>query len=185
MSSTEKINGIATAEDFRRLLRSAVEEALENSQVETVPLPSGLKVRLRNPGVTGAQMFVRLHRQRWKAFTDESAANEAKPENEREYAASVAYGDFLMDMFRRLFVQPRFGNLPGEIALGDILAPDLKFIFKWLGGEVVVRPGGSTDDLSTFPGRSGSVDGSGLDCAAEPLPAERVIGAAGNARLPD
>jgi hypothetical protein len=80
-------------------------------------------------------------------------------------------------------MRPRFAAAPtaDEIGLADILIDDLKFIFRWLRGEVfseklearsekleenhssssLLTPNSSTEDLGRFPGgqRAGSVPG--------------------------
>jgi hypothetical protein len=181
--SDEKSNGISTAEDFRRAVRTFVEQELGKGDTQAVPLPSGLKVLLRHPGPFAAESFLRLHRRYWQELKDEAEKNETLPAAQKTYQASIAYQDFLHGMLGRLFVQPGYGTRPGEIGLSDILTTDLGLIFRWLGGEVVLRPDGAVDDLKTFSARSGSADGTGVDRAQEPVPAEPIAGLARDASV--
>ena len=117
-------NGIARSEDFKR--------ALERTNLERVVLPaSGLPVLLCRPPVFAALAMGRAGTQLQARVTD------AKPE-EIKTADIEAFTQWLTETLTRLFVQPRFVAAPegDEIGLGDILIEDLKFIFRWLRGEV-------------------------------------------------
>ena len=117
-------NGIAKAEDFKR--------AVERANVERVVLPaSGLTVLLCRPPVFAALAMGRAGTQLQARITD------AKPE-EIKTEDIEAFTQWLTETLTRLFVQPRFAAAPeaDEIGLADILIEDLKFIFRWLRGEV-------------------------------------------------
>ncbi|MGA3169006.1 MAG: hypothetical protein ABSF14_23135 [Terriglobia bacterium] len=181
--------GIAKAEDFQ--------QALHRTNVERVTLPrSGLTVLLCRPPVFAA---LRLGREGTKLQTK---ITEAAPEGIKAEDI-VALSDWVTETLSRLFLQPRFSGAPkpGEIGLGDILVDDLKYIFRWLRGEVfstgtrdsgsgigesnpesqTPNPGSSTEDLAPFPGepRAASVlRGSG---EAQPVPPQPTAGAHGDA----
>jgi hypothetical protein len=181
--------GIAKAEDFQ--------QALHRTNVERVTLPrSGLTVLLCRPPVFAA---LRLGREGTKLQTK---ITEAAPEGTKAEDI-VALSDWVTETLSRLFLQPRFSGAPkpGEIGLGDILVDDLKYIFRWLRGEVfstgtrdsgsgigesnpesqTPNPGSSTEDLAPFPGepRAASVlRGSG---EAQPVPPQPTAGAHGDA----
>jgi hypothetical protein len=117
-------NGIAKAEDFKR--------ALERANIERVVLPaSGLPVLLCRPPVFAALAMGRAGTQLQARVTD-AKPEEIKPED------IEAFTQWLTETLTRLFVQPRFAAAPeaDEIGLADILIDDLKFIFRWLRGEV-------------------------------------------------
>jgi len=181
--------GIAKAEDFQ--------QALHRTNVERVTLPrSGLTVLLCRPPVFAA---LRLGREGTKLQTK---ITEAAPEGIKAEDI-VALSDWVTETLSRLFLQPRFSGAPkpGEIGLGDILVDDLKYIFRWLRGEVfstgtrdsgsgigesnpesqTPNPGSSTEDLAPFPGepRAASVlRGSG---EAQPVPPQPTAGDHGDA----
>ena len=185
-------NGIAKASDFKA--------AVERSNIEQVLLPaSGLAVLLCRPPVFAALAMGRSGTQLQARITD------AKPE-EIKTEDIEAFTQWLSETLTRLFVEPRFAAAPeaGEIGLADILMEDLKFIFRWLRGEVFVprdsglgvRDSGltanpesripnpeSVEDLGRFPGgqRAASVPGGGGE--AQPLPSERTHGTHGHAGL--
>ncbi|MGA3323148.1 MAG: hypothetical protein ABSF45_01640 [Terriglobia bacterium] len=184
-------NGIAKANDFKA--------ALERSNVEQVVLPaSGLTVLLCRPPVFAALAMGRAGTQLQARITD------AKPE-EIKTEDIEAFTRWLTETLTRLFVQPRFAAAPQalEIGLGDILIEDLKFIFRWLRGEVfgavnseqgTVDSKGSvhyplstvncTEDLGQFPGGQGAAAVPGGSGEAQLLPSERASGAHGDAGLP-
>ncbi len=153
-------NGIAKPEDFKR--------ALERSSIERIDLPaSGLSVLLCRPPIFAALAIGREGTQLQSRITD-AKADEIRPED------IEAFTTWLNGTLTRLFVQPRFSAAPqtDEIGLGDILMDDLKFIFRWLRGEVFGAEGGTgvppvmdgrdghatpaTEDLGRFPGGQGS-----------------------------
>jgi hypothetical protein len=153
-------NVIAKPEDFRR--------AIERASVERVVLPSsGLSVLLCRPPVFAALAMGRAGTQLQARVT------EAKPE-EVKTEDIAAFTQWLTETLARLFVQPRFAAAPEADAIGlaDILTEDLKFIFRWLRGEVFSAEGGTggspvthgqdghsasaTEDLARFPGRQGA-----------------------------
>jgi hypothetical protein len=184
-------NGIAKAEDFKI--------ALERTSVERVVLPvSGLPVLLCRPPIFAALRIGREGTELQNRIT-EAKPGEIKPED------ITAFSDWLNATLARLFVQPRFSAAPKpeEIGLGEILVDDLKYIFRWLRGEVfsavnseqaTVNSESSvhcplptvncTEDLAPFPGgpRAASVPGGSGE--ARPLPSERVAGAHGDAGVP-
>jgi len=184
-------NGIAGASDFR--------VAVERSNVERVVLPaSGLTVLLCRPPVFAALAMGRAGTQLQARVTD------AKPEEIRTEDVE-AFTQWLTETLTRLFVQPRFAAAPmaEEIGLADILIDDLKFIFRWLRGEVfdpgaggpglgagenpgTQHPALSTcaEDLGRFPGGQGTSSVPGGSGEAQPLPSQRTLGPPGNARLP-
>ena len=185
-------NNTAKPEDFRR--------ALERANLERVVLPaSGLPVLLCRPPVFAALAMGRTGTQLQARVTD------AKPE-EVKTADIEAFTQWLTETLTRLFVQPRFAAAPEaeEIGLGDILIEDLKFIFRWLRGEVFVpqdsgigtRDSGTTtspetripspeaEDLGRFPGGQGAASVPGGSGQAELLSPERASGAHRDARLP-
>jgi hypothetical protein len=155
-------NGIAKAEDFRK--------TIEHANVERVVLPSGLAVLLCRPPVFAALAMGRAGTQLQARITN------AKPEDIRPEDI-VAFTQWLTETLARLFVQPRFAVAPqaDEIGLADILIEDLKFIFRWLRGEVFnagaggpglgagespstqhPTPSTCTEDLAGFPGGQGT-----------------------------
>jgi len=185
-------NGIAKAEDFKI--------AVERASVERVVLPvSGLAVLLCRPPIFAA---LRMGREGTEL---QNRITEAKPE-EIKSEDIMAFSDWLNATLTRLFVQPRFSDAPkpDEIGLGDILVDDLKYIFRWLRGEVfsagsrdsglgnrdahpesqTPNPGTATEDLAPFPAgpRAASVPGGSGE--ARPLSSERVAGAHGDAGVP-
>jgi len=186
-------NGIARAKDFK--------QAVERANVERVVLPaSGLSVLLCRPPVFAALAMARVGTQLQARVTD------AKPE-EIKGEDLEAFTMWLTDTLTRLFVQPRFSAAPEapEIGLGDILIDDLKFIFRWLRGEVFVprdsglgiRDSGTTtprpetripspeaEDLGRFPGGQGAASVPCGGCEAHALPPERASGAHGHAGVP-
>jgi hypothetical protein len=184
-------NGIAMANDFRA--------AVERLNVEQVVLPaSGLTVLLCRPLVFAALEMGRTGTLLQARVTD------AKPEEVKTEDVE-AFTQWLSETLTRLFLRPRFAAAPtaDEIGLADILIDDLKFIFRWLRGEVFVlrdsglgtRDSGTTpspetripspeaEDLGRFPGgqRPGSVPGGSGE--AELLPSEPASGARGHASL--
>jgi len=152
-------NGIASAEDFRRVV--------ERSNVEWVVLPvSGLRVRLCRPPVFAALAMGRAGTLLQARVTD------VKPE-EIKMGDVEAFTSWLTETLTRLFVEPRFASVPeiGQIGLADILIDDLKYIFRWLRGEVFssgprcqvsgawehpdtqhLTPDTCSEDLGRFPG---------------------------------
>jgi hypothetical protein len=184
-------NGIAKANDFKA--------ALERSNVEQVVLPaSGLTVLLCRPPVFAALAMGRAGTQLQARITD------AKPE-EIKTEDIEAFTQWLTATLTRLFVEPRFAAAPtaDEIGLADILIDDLKFIFRWLRGEVFSavnseqgtgnREGSvhyplstvnCTEDLGRFPGGQGAASVPGGSGQAELLSPERASGAHRDARLP-
>lgn len=183
-------NGIAKPEDFKR--------AVATLNVERVMLPaSGLTVLLCRPPIFAA---LRLGREGTEL---QAKITEAKPEEIRPEDIT-AFSDWVTATLSRLFVQPRFSGAPtsDEIGLGDILVEDLKYIFRWLRGEVfsagnresgmgsgegpnsqLPTPDSHTEDLAPFPGgpRSASVSGGGSE--TQPVPAQPVAGTQGDAGL--
>ena len=182
-------NGIARSQDFKR--------ALERANLERVVLPaSGLSVLLCRPPVFAALSMGRAGTQLQARVTD------AKPE-EVKTEDIEAFTQWLTETLTRLFVQPRFASAPGadEIGLADILIEDLKFIFRWLRGEVFstgnreqgtgdrdqtpvtcnLSPVTSTEDLGRFPGGQGAPSVLGGSGEAKLLPAEQTPGAHGHA----
>jgi len=185
-------NGIAKASDFRA--------ALERANIERVVLPaSGLPVLLCRPPVFAALAMGRAGTLLQARITD------AKPE-EIKTEDIEAFTQWLTETLARLFVQPRFSAAPEalEIGLADLLIEDLKFIFRWLRGEVfseklearseklegnhssssLLTPSSSTEDLGRFPGGQGAASVPGGSGEAQPLPSERARGAHGDAGLP-
>jgi hypothetical protein len=183
-------NAIANASDFR-----AVAERLN---VERVVLPaSGLSVLLCRPPVFAALAMGRMGTQLQARITD-AKPEEIKPED------IEAFTQWLTETLRRLFVQPRFATSPeaAEIGLADILLEDLKFIFRWLRGEVFSAGAGDwglgtgenpstqhpvpstrTEDLGRFPGGQGAGSVPGRSGEAQPLPPQRTAGAHWHAGL--
>ncbi len=177
-------NGIAKAEDFKR--------ALERTNIERVVLPaSELSVLLCRPPVFAALALGRAGTQLQAKVTD------AKPE-EIKTEDIEAFTQWLTETLTRLFVQPRFAAAPeaGEIGLADILIEDLKFIFRWLRGEVFssgarcqvsgarenpdtqhLTPDTCSEDLGRFPGGQRAPSVLGGSGEAPPLPPERTSGA--------
>ena len=184
-------NGIAKPEDFKRVL--------ERASIERVVLPeSGLSVVLCRPPVFASLALGREGTRLQAKITD------AEPEDIKEQDVE-AFTRYLTETLTRLFVQPRFAATPeaGEIGLADILLEDLKFIFRWLRGEVLgagnsergtVNRGESvhyppstancTQDLGRFPGGQGAASVPGGSGEAQPVPSERASGTHGDARVP-
>ncbi len=183
-------NEIANPEDFKR--------AVEHSNAERVVLPaSGLTVLLCRPPVFAALEMGRVGTQLQARVTD------AKPEEVKAEDVE-AFTGWLSVTLARLFVQPRFSAAPAadEIGLGEILIDDLKFIFRWLRGEVFSAgagcsgleagenpntqypaPSTHTEDLGRFPGGHGTDAVRGGSGQAELLPSEPALGAHGHAGL--
>jgi hypothetical protein len=184
-------DGIAKSEDFKR--------AVEHSNIERVVLPaSGLTVLLCRPPVFAALEMGRTGTLLQARVTD-AKPEEVKTEDVEDFT------QWLSETLTRLFMRPRFAAAPAadEIGLADILIDDLKFIFRWLRGEVFstgnrehvtgnrdetpvtchLSPVTSTEDLGRFPGgqRAGSVPGGSGE--AELLPSERTSGTCGHASL--
>jgi hypothetical protein len=182
-------NAIANAKDFRRVL--------ERANIERVELPSGLSVLLCRPPVFAALEMGRTGTQLQAKVTD------AKPEAIKAEDIE-AFTRWLSETLTRLFVEPRFAPAPtaDEIGLADILIDDLKFIFRWLRGEVFsagtrdsglgtgvnpspqpLAPSPCSEDLGRFPGGHGAdfVPGGGGE--AQPVPPERTAGADRHAGL--
>ena len=184
-------NGIAKANDFRT--------AVERANLERVVLPaSGLPVLLCRPPVFAALSMGRAGTQLQARVTD------AKPE-EIKTTDIEAFTQWLTETLTRLFVQPRFAAAPeaDEIGLGDILIEDLKFIFRWLRGEVFSAVNSEqgtvnreepvhcqlstvncTEDLGRFPGGQGAASVPGGSGEAKLLPSERTSGAHRDAGVP-
>ncbi len=177
-------NGIARAGDFKK--------AVERSNVEQVVLPaSGLAVRLCRPPVFAALAIGRAGTELQSKITD------AKPEEVKTEDVEK-FTQWLTETLTRLFVQPRFATSPtaDEIGLADILIDDLKFIFRWLRGEVFVPrdsgigtwdsgtspnpetrvPSPEAEDLGRFPGGQGAAAVPGGGGETQPLPPERTPG---------
>jgi hypothetical protein len=183
---------IAKAGDFKA--------AIERANIERVVLPgSGLPVLLCRPPVFAALATGRAGTQLQTKVTD------AKPEEVRTEDIE-AFTEWLTETLTRLFVEPRFASAPGadEIGLADILIEDLKFIFRWLRGEVFVsrdaglgvRDSGvtsnpetrnpnpeSVEDLGRFSGGQGTGSIPGGSREAKLLPSERTPGTHGHAGL--
>jgi hypothetical protein len=155
-------NGISKPEDFKCVL--------ERANVERVTLPSGLSVLLCRPPVFAALAMGRAGTQLQAKIT-EARPEEIKPED------IATFTEWLTEILARLFVQPRFAAVPGadEIGLADVLMEDLKFIFRWLRGEVFsavhseqgtvnreesvhcpLSTANCTEDLGRFPGGQGA-----------------------------
>jgi hypothetical protein len=184
------MSDIAKPEDFRR--------ALELSSAEGVELPSGLSVLLCRPPVFAALAMGR------EGTHLQARITEAKAEAVRTEDIE-AFTRWLTATLERLFVQPRFSAVPqaDEIGLADILVDDLKFIFRWLRGEVfgtgtrdsglgtgenpspqVPAPSTCSEDLGGFPGGQGAAAVSGGSREAQSLPAEPVARTYGHAGVP-
>lgn len=171
-------NDISKPQDFRR--------AVERVNVEQVELPSGLSVRLCRPPVFAALEMGRAGTQLQAKVTD-ARPDEVKAEDVE------AFTSWLTRTLTHLFVEPRFSAAPEseEIGLADILMEDLKFIFRWLRGEVFsagvryevsgvresaetrrLAPDTSTEDLGRFPGGQGAAAVRGGSGEAQPVPSE-------------
>jgi hypothetical protein len=184
-------NDISKPKDFRR--------AVERTNVEQVELPSGLSVLLCRPPIFAALEMGRAGTHLQAKVTD------ARPE-EVKVEDVEAFTNWLTKTLERLFLEPRFSisPRPGEIGLADILIDDLKFIFRWLRGEVFseklearseklengdssssFRPSSSsTEDLGRFPGGQGAPAVSGGSGETQPVPPERTDGTERNAGVP-
>jgi hypothetical protein len=184
---------IAKACDFKA--------AMERSNVEQVVLPaSGLAVLLCRPPIFAALAMGRAGTQLQARVTG------AKPE-ELKAEDVEAFTQWLTETLARLFVQPRFSVTPEPdcVGLADILLDDLKFIFRWLRGEVFVsrdsglgvRDSGLTanpesripnpefvEDLGRFSGGQGAASVPGGRGRPQPLPSERTPGTHRDAGLP-
>ena len=183
-------NDIAKASDFRA--------ALERSNNERVVLPaSRLPVLLCRPPVFASLAMGRAGTLLQARITD------AKPE-EIKTEDIEAFTQWLSQTLTRLFVQPRFAPAPepDQVGLADILIDDLKFIFRWLRGEVFdpgagdcglgagenpspqpPAPSTCNEDLGRFPGGHGAASVLGGSGETQPLPPERTPGTHRNAGL--
>ena len=183
--------GIAKAEDFKR--------ALERANIERVVLPaSGLSVLLCRPPVFASLAMGRVGTLLQARITD------AKPEEIRTEDIE-AFTQWLTETLTRLFVQPRFSAAPEaeEVGLAEILLDDLKFIFRWLRGEVFSAgargwglgagenpstqspaPSTCSEDLGRFPDGQGAASVLGGSGKSQPLPSERTSGAHRHAGIP-
>jgi hypothetical protein len=140
-------------------------------------------------GRTGTQLQARI--------------TDAKPE-EIKTEDMEAFTTWLTDTLTRFFVEPRFAAAPeaGQIGLADILMEDLKFIFRWLRGEVFsagagdwglgagknpsthhLAPSTCAEDLGRFPGGQRAASVLGGSGEALPVPPERTPGAHRDAGL--
>ena len=176
-------NGIAKAEDFRRVL--------ERASIERVVLPaSGLPVVLCRPPVFASLAMGR------EGTRLQARISDAEPDDIKEEDVE-AFSRWMIESLTRLFVQPRFAAVPqaDEIGLADILLEDLRFIFRWLRGEIVGSAGsqpvdstgksaGATYDLGEFPGGQGAAAVPGGSGEAKPVSPERTSGAQRHAGLP-
>jgi hypothetical protein len=182
---------IAKPEDFRR--------TVERSNAELVVLPaSGLSVLLCRPPVFAALAMGR------EGTLLQARVTDAKPE-EIKTEDIEAFTSWLTATLTRLFVEPRFAADPAadEVGLADILLEDLKFIFRWLRGEVfgtanigqgTVDSGTSvncqpstvncTEDLSRFPARQRAAAVPGGGGEAQFVPPQPVVGAHRHAGVP-
>ena len=183
---------IAKACDFKA--------AMERSNVEQVVLPtSGLTVLLCRPPIFAALAMGRAGTQ-LQARVTSAKPEELKPEDVE------AFTQWLTETLARLFVQPRFSATlePDCVGLADILLDDLKFIFRWLRGEVFstgnreqgtgdrdqtpvtcnLSPVTSTEDLGRFSGGQGAASVPGGRGRPQPLPSERTPGTHRDAGLP-
>ena len=187
MSETD----IAKPEEFRR--------AVARLNAEQVVLPaSGLSVLLCRPPVFAALAMGRAGTLLQNRITD-TKPDEIKTED------IEAFTTWLTETLARLFVEPRFAAAPqaDEIGLADILIDDLKFIFRWLRGEVfsekleaksekleenhsnssLLTSSSSTEDLGRFPGGQRAASVLGGSGETQPLPSERAAGAHRHAGL--
>jgi len=176
-------NGIAKASDFKA--------ALERASIERVVLPaSGLPVVLCRPPVFASLAMGR------EGTRLQARISDAEPDDIQEGDVE-AFTQWLTESLTRLFVQPRFAAAPkaDEIGLADILLEDLRFIYRWLRGEIVGSTGsqpvdstgksaGATYDLGEFPGGQGAAAVPGGSGEAKPLSPERTPGAHRHAGLP-
>lgn len=182
---------IAKASDFKA--------AMERSNVEQVVLPaSGLPVLLCRPPIFAALAMGRAGTQLQARVTG------AKPEDLKPEDVE-AFTQWLTETLARLFVQPRFSVTPEPdcVGLADILLDDLKFIFRWLRGEVFSAgtrdlglgtgeypspqpptPSPCTEDLGRFSGGQGAASVPGGRGRPQPLPSERTHGTHRDAGLP-
>jgi hypothetical protein len=121
-------NGVATAEDFRKL-------AEEQFQAARVVLPkSGLAVLLRPPNA----LRVLLVSERLESLANTSST----PDERREYV------ELLARLVRDVMVEPKLSLAPrdGELDPRWLAPEDAEFLLKWALG--ALTPEG--DDLSGF-----------------------------------
>src|SRR5262249_1207659 len=146
---------------------------------------SGLCVRLCRPPVFASLAIGRRGTELQTKVTDISPESIKVEDIE-------AFTNWLSETLARLFVEPRFSATPNknELGLADILIDDLKFIFRWLRGEVFsagdsglgirdseqcaisqspVPSPDAVEDLGRFPRRQGAVDVPGGSGEAELL----------------
>ena len=178
MSQTEEVNPEAERRDTKPVVTTAAEYAqmqrvdafqrLEGGAVVTFPLPSGARVRLRQPSTTAAFLLLRLHNNCYVAFGEERDQNKSLPDTEKAYAAAIAYIDFKDSMLAKIFVEPSYGSKPGQIS--DLITSDFGMILRWLGGEVQLEPDGTLTDLKEFSARQAVSAAPGDGGPQQPLP---------------
>lgn len=156
----QKSNGIARAEDFKKLAQAGAWE-----EAERIVLPaSGLAVMLRRPR---PQAFVLLGRPLPQSLA-------AKLQQEGGFAQATAeelveFSRFWTQVFQQMFIAPRLSLEPGpdEIHPGWIPEQDQIFLMRWAVGEVA----SDGRDLAAFRGerRPAAPGADGGDVALAPI----------------
>ena len=173
---TEKTNGVASAEDFRRLA-----EAEAFGQPDRVILPgSGLAVIIRRPTL----MYFRVRRTNWPEDLVEKM--EARTLGAKlEFTPEEQLFLFRQDteLFKEAFVKPGLSLTPGpdEINPNWLLEKDVDFLRRYLGGQVLA----DGTELATFPGSESRDSGDGGDPGGEVRAAADDVSAGSRSGLGD
>jgi hypothetical protein len=152
---SERTNGIATAADFRKLMRFEI------------TLPSGRKVLMRMP----SGKFILLHLPRFQTVAARLVNAEKEPPSEQEVNDFEDWMDLLLV---DVVVEPRVSLAPkdeSELHPREIPALDRLLIFRVAVGEI--GPSGDGPDLAEFRGKAaGTTPTAGASGGDVPLPPE-------------
>jgi hypothetical protein len=168
-----KSNGIATANDFRKL---AEDSAFEEPSRVVLP-KSGLGVVLRRP----TKFYWALRRSEWPRELREKldlVGVGVRPELTADETLLLVRED--QQMLNEAFVDPKPSLNPGLAQFDPNWLPkeDAEFILKYLRGQVLANG----QDLDAFPrGQQGHAEGSGADGAMVREDAERDVMSRGGA----
>lgn len=161
-------NHIATAAEIK-----AAAEAYSFGPPERVVLPkSGFPVILRRPKAIAFSLSTHRLPASLAAKTQEDPASCTTAPSREEI---VAISNFWVEMFKKIFVDPKLSLDPGPAEIHPNWLPDedQTFLIRWAVGEVVSDgASGSVDDLAEFRGNRRfpgfSADGGDLALSPEP-----------------
>lgn len=145
---SERVNGIASADDFRRLAEA---EAFEPEEDLILP-KSGFRVRVRRPRLK-AYSLIGAPLPKGLAFKLAAAESVTSVDLTREEQAALAVKD--AEVMCASIVAPKFSlePTPAEVNPNWLPVEDAAFLFQYIRGEM--RADGSR--LETFPGPGGPV----------------------------